>query len=164
MLFVCLNLLAGGVRAFAGGYILPRQKPETTTTAARKNPFEVLIAMSKLCYASFIAKTHFFFDSILFSNICQKFDKVGIFFSSLHNDELICPGYHSNGSPQTSTGIFYWDDGISVIDDIQNHNYYQWSMSFVVNDNNATLRIQRIKNAVRYFCEAFRKCFLDAYP
>ena len=32
----------------AGGVIIPRQGPATTTTAARKNPFELLIAVGKL--------------------------------------------------------------------------------------------------------------------
>ncbi|VDM38593.1 unnamed protein product [Toxocara canis] len=78
-----------------GGTIVPRQKPEQTTTASRRNPFELLIAI--------------------------------------------------DGS--TASGQLIWDDGESIVEDFNKHNYFEFLFNFDDGET-STLHISKKKSAV----------------
>ncbi|KAM3726955.1 Sucrase-isomaltase, intestinal [Dirofilaria immitis] len=79
-----------------GGVIIPRQRPNMTTTASRNNPFELLITV---------------------------------------------------GSSK-STGMLYWDDGESIVEDFGSYNYFHWLFEFVLSSDRATLYITPNRTAV----------------
>ncbi|KHN87191.1 Sucrase-isomaltase, intestinal [Toxocara canis] len=78
-----------------GGTIVPRQKPEQTTTASRRNPFELLIAI--------------------------------------------------DGS--TASGQLIWDDGESIVEDFNKHNYFEFLFNFDDGET-STLHISKKKSAL----------------
>ncbi|CAJ0573757.1 unnamed protein product, partial [Mesorhabditis spiculigera] len=83
-----------GVPAFIrGGYIVPRQTPDVTTEAARKNPFGLLVAV---------------------------------------------------GANHTASGELFWDDGVSIVDDIRQANYYNFKFSFADLPTSGLLTIEAV--------------------
>ncbi|OZC08404.1 glycosyl hydrolase, family 31 [Onchocerca flexuosa] len=79
-----------------GGIVIPRQRPNMTTTASRNNPFEILITI---------------------------------------------------GSGKSS-GMLYWDDGESIVEDFKSYNYFHWLFEFVLSSDRATLYITPNHTAV----------------
>uniref|UniRef100_A0A8R1XWR3 P-type domain-containing protein n=1 Tax=Onchocerca volvulus TaxID=6282 RepID=A0A8R1XWR3_ONCVO len=79
-----------------GGVVIPRQRPNMTTTASRNNPFELLITV---------------------------------------------------GSGKSS-GMLYWDDGESIVEDFKSYNYFHCLFEFVLSSDRATLYITPNHTAV----------------
>uniref|UniRef100_A0A0K0EVM1 Maltase n=1 Tax=Strongyloides venezuelensis TaxID=75913 RepID=A0A0K0EVM1_STRVS len=82
----------------AGGHIVPRQVPATTTGASRKNPTELLIALSQ--------------------------------------------------SMKNATGYVVWDDGETIMTDVNKHDYTELVFNFNVSRTRSVLMIRQNKFSI----------------
>ncbi|EPB70958.1 SANTA protein [Ancylostoma ceylanicum] len=115
-----------------GGSILPRQKPNVTTTSTRDNAFELLIAPGTKFTLFFGRRTIIQAQAPRHGRQQDKdFDHVF--------KKIIEISYGTKGRAE---GFLYWDDGESIVKSFSTHKYYHWRFEYSSTEEGASLSIK----------------------